>query len=93
MTGQPRLTFGSLQLLNWFGMLTVLIGFFTLSELIGWRRSIALPPPPAAGAGDSVRAGIGAVIRHPGLVARSSLTGTVIGSLPGFGGTVAAFVV
>ena len=92
ITGAARLTFGNLELLDGLGVLTVLIGFFTLAELIGWRRTIDLPLPPEAGGKDSVRAGIGAVLRHPGLVARSSLTGTVIGSLPGVGGTVAAFV-
>ena len=40
----------------------------------------------------SLRKGIGAVFRYPGVFLRSSVIGTVIGMVPGVGGTVASFV-
>jgi TctA family transporter len=46
----------------------------------------------AARLGGSLMAGVGAVFRHWGLFLRSATIGTVIGMIPGVGGTVASFV-
>ncbi|HKL69199.1 tripartite tricarboxylate transporter permease [Salibaculum sp.] len=91
-TGLPRWTFGSLQLFDGFGTIAVLLGFFTLSEIIGWRQNLRISAEGADPSGGSVRLGIRAVLGHPGLTARSSVIGTLVGVIPGVGGTVSSFV-
>ncbi len=92
-TSAPRWTFGSLELFDGFTMVAVLLGFFTLSELVSWRTSFRLSdPPPLGGAKDSIGSGIKVVLRHLPLTFRSSILGTVVGAVPGVGGTVAGFV-
>ncbi|WP_300585277.1 tripartite tricarboxylate transporter permease [Marivita sp.] len=91
-TGLPRWTFGNLQLFDGFGTVAVLLGFFTLSEIIGWRQSYRISAEGTDPSAGSVRRGIAAVLTRPLLTARSSLIGTFIGVIPGVGGTVASFV-
>ena len=92
-TAQPRWTFGWFGIYDGFDMVALLLGFFTLTELIGWRKNFTLSQPPDAnGPKDSVRAGVMAVLRHYRLLIRSSVIGTVVGIIPGVGGTVAGFV-
>lgn len=93
-TGEARWTFGIAVLEEGFGTIPVLLGLFTLAELIGWARGYRVDAGEALAAGerDSVRAGILAAFRHPGLVLRSSVIGTLVGIVPGVGGTVAGFV-
>ncbi len=89
----PRWTFGSYELFEGISPIIMLLGFFTLAEVISWRRSYDLQPSRMGEAGDgSVREGILSVFRHWGLTARSALIGTFVGIIPGVGGTVASFV-
>lgn len=91
--GLPRWTFGSIPLYDGFSLIAVLIGFFTLSEIILWRRNYDLPPAAIRrDPSDSVMAGMSAVPKHAGLTVRSSIIGTIVGMVPGVGGTVAGFV-
>lgn len=93
-TSDPRWTFGLDALRDGIGVLPALLGLFTLAELADWKRRDALEATrlDAGAPRDSVRAGIRAVFRHPGLTLRSSLIGTLVGIIPGVGGTVAAFL-
>lgn len=91
-TGLPRWTFGSLQLFDGFGTVAVLLGFFTLSEIIGWRKNYRISSEDTNPAAGSIRRGIASVFRHPVLTVRSSVIGTLVGLIPGVGGTVASFV-
>lgn len=91
-TGLPRWTFGSLQLFDGFDTVAVLLGFFTLSEIIGWRQSFRISVEGTDPSAGSVRRGIAAVLTRPLLTARSSVIGTMVGVIPGVGGTVASFV-
>ena len=92
-TALPRWTFGWFGLYDGFDMVALLLGFFTITELIGWRKNYTLSrPPDVNGPKDTVRAGIAAVIKHYRLLLRSSVIGTVVGIIPGVGGTVAGFV-
>lgn len=92
-TGAPRWTFGGFALYDGFGTIALLLGFFTLSEIIGWRRSYSLGhAAKSADQGDSVRKGVLSVFQNFGLTLRSSTIGSVIGMIPGVGGTVAGFV-
>lgn len=92
-TSLPRWTFGSFVLFDGFDMIALLLGFFTVTELIGWRKNYRLASSDQASTEkDSVLAGIMAVIRHYRLMLRSSALGTMVGIIPGVGGTVAGFV-
>ena len=93
-SGMPRWNFGSLSLSGGFGLVPVLVGIFTFSELINWMRSIHLEQavPDTAAPDDSIRKGIRSVFKFPGLVLRSSMIGSLVGMIPGVGGTVAGFV-
>lgn len=94
VTGDPRWTFGIDALHDGIGILPALLGFFTLAEILGWTRRYRLEQSTlsAPAPDDSVRAGIWSVFRHPGVTLRSSLIGTLVGIIPGVGGTVAGFV-
>ncbi|MGD8276725.1 MAG: tripartite tricarboxylate transporter permease [Gemmatimonadota bacterium] len=94
-TAAPRYTFGSLYLQDGLGLVPVFLGLFAVAEVIGLmtsgRATISGHDRPERLTGSS-RTGIHAVLREPGLLLRSSLIGTMIGMIPGLGGTVAAFV-
>lgn len=94
-TGELRYTFGSLWLWDGLGVVPMLLGIFSIAEMIdlavSGRRTIA----DAAGAAElsgSVWEGVLAVFRNFGLFLRCSVIGTVVGVIPGLGGTVASFV-
>lgn len=92
LTAQARWTFGSFQLFEGFGTVALLLGFFTLSEVIGWRKNYRIASEdPELKTGSTIE-GVRAVLRHPGLTARSSVIGTLVGIIPGVGGTVASFI-
>lgn len=92
-TGMPRWAFGSIGLYDGFALVAVLLGFFTLSELVAWRRNVTLSaPPPLDAPQDTIRGGVRAVLEHWRLMLRSSVIGSVVGIVPGVGGTVAGFV-
>jgi putative tricarboxylic transport membrane protein len=73
----------------------IFLGVFALAEAIdlgvSGRKTISGRASVDALHG-SVREGILAVFRNLGLFVRSSLIGTLVGMVPGLGGTVAAFV-
>lgn len=93
-TGEPRYTLDTLYLRDGLKLVPVFIGIFALAESLdlsagdavsisGERRLAALK--------GSLGAGIASVFRHFGVFVRCSLIGTVIGMIPGIGGTVASF--
>ena len=93
-SGLPRWDFGLHGLSQGFGIVPVMLGIFTFSELIEWMRSYSLRKATAEAATgeDSTRRGIRAVFRNFGLTIRASSIGTLVGMIPGVGGTVAGFV-
>lgn len=93
-TGDPRWTFGILELEAGVNTVAAFIGFFAFSELLLWtdkkiasQKSVYQPAND-----DSTVSGIFLVLKHRWLLLRSSLIGTLIGAIPGAGGTVAGFV-
>jgi putative tricarboxylic transport membrane protein len=92
--GLPRWSMGSIELAQGIGIVPLMMGVFTVAELIEWLKPrIQAPVALESGAvHDSTRAGVFAVFRHWRLALRSSLIGTLIGMVPGIGGTVAGFV-
>ena len=93
-TGNERLTFGVEYLADGIDPIVLLLGIFSLSELIKVGRN-RLEGSYLVGSGrrdDSIISGIADVFRHRWLTLRSSVIGTVVGMIPGIGGTVASFV-
>ncbi len=94
-TAELRYTFGSFYLSDGLSLVPVFLGLYALAEVIdlmaSGRRTIAGAERGGRLTG-SVRKGMAAVFRNFGLFLQSSVIGTVIGIIPGVGGTVASFV-
>lgn len=90
-----RFTFGTLYLQDGLSVVPVFLGLFAIAEtidLIGSGRVTISGRTRVEELGGSAGEGILAVFRHWGLFLKSSGIGTVVGMIPGLGGTVAAFV-
>jgi putative tricarboxylic transport membrane protein len=97
----PRFTFGSTYMLDGFSIVAVIIGLLVVSQafvyLIDGLPTTAKgepapqPPPSSAHHWRETKAGLIEPLRHKGLLLRSSAIGTLIGAIPGVGGTVAQF--
>jgi len=94
-TAELRFTLGLEYLSDGIPVIPVFLGLFALAEMIdlhaSGKKSVADRDVKGA-MGGSTREGVLAVFRNPGLFLRSSLLGTLIGIIPGIGGTVASFV-
>lgn len=94
ISGAQRFTFGNVELMSGLGFIPVMIGLFGVSEVI---RSVVAgltdhqPTAPETAAPSNRFAALKAVWQHKGTVAKSSVTGTVIGALPGAGADIAAW--
>lgn len=94
-TGELRYTLGLDYLVDGLPIIPVFLGFFGLAEMISLyvsRRAKISGELLESASGGSTREGILAVFRNPGLFLRTSIIGSVIGMVPGVGGTVASFV-
>jgi TctA family transporter len=93
-TAETRYTFGSIYLDDGLSLIPVLLGIFAVAETIDLtvtgRVTISGKTRLQELTGN-VKEGILAVFRNFGLFIRSSLIGTVVGMIPGIGGTVASF--
>lgn len=93
INSQVRWNFGSVGLIQGLSIVPVLLGLFTLSEIIHWSdKTIEIKIFDKPASDDSVRHGFLEVFRHPWITLRSSIIGTLVGIVPGIGGTVAGFV-
>ncbi|KII11677.1 tripartite tricarboxylate transporter permease [Phaeobacter sp. S60] len=92
--GVPRMTFGSINLLQGVNLLVAMIGLFAVPFVIE-----AFSEPRANPGGDTRVARVRAelpkfrlLIRHAWLMVRCSVLGTGIGAIPGTGGAIASFL-
>jgi putative tricarboxylic transport membrane protein len=94
-TAEPRFTFGTLSLLDGLSFVPVALGLFSIAEMlemtVSGRGTISGLSRVDQLAG-SVWQGAREVFRHFGLFLRSAIIGTVVGIVPGIGGTVASFL-
>lgn len=95
VTGQPRLNFGSVELLKGIDFVPVTVGLFGLGEIIygaieARRTSQELSALRLGLA--HVWEGLGAVIRRAWLALSSALLGFIIGVLPALGATPASIM-
>jgi len=91
--GDVRFTFGQRELLGGIGIIPALIGLYCIPVLIDMvaRPGQHLEPPPA-GRGFRLLEASGIAIRDGWNLLRSSLIGTMVGILPGAGGSIASLV-
>lgn len=94
-TAELRYTIDTLYLRDGLSFVPIFLGVFALAETIdlatSGRPTVSGKTRPEQLSG-SVWRGIRSVFEHRGLFLRSSVIGTVIGMVPGIGGTVASFV-
>lgn len=98
----PRFTFGSTYMLDGFSIVAVIIGLLVVSQAFAYlidgvpgTAQGDVPPrqalPSSADHWRETWDGLIEPLRHKGLLLRSAAIGTLIGALPGVGGTVAQF--
>jgi len=93
VSGGARFTFGSDYLWDGVPLVPALVGLFAISEMI--RISIAGTSVAADTTSvdlHGVMKGIRATFKNWKIVIKSSLIGTIVGAIPGVGGTVATFI-
>ncbi len=97
VTGQPRMTFGSITLLQGFHFVPITIGLFGVGEVLAnaaERHKVQIEEMTRAaklGMHD-IADGARAVLKHFWLATGSALLGFVTGILPGAGATPASFM-
>lgn len=95
VTGQPRLTFGSIMFLSGFHFVPVTIGLFGLGEILvnaEERIGLKLEKIAARMGLKDFKEGVVSIFRHFGVTAMGTTLGFFIGVLPGTGATPASFV-
>lgn len=94
VSGARRFTFGNAELMGGLGFIPVMIGLFGVSEVI---RSVLRKPSmnESATIAQTSKESIGTVLKaiwvHRMTALKSSISGTVIGALPGAGADIAAW--
>jgi putative tricarboxylic transport membrane protein len=92
-TGQPRFTFGSVELLGGIGLIPAMIGMFAITEVFRSVTALqALPPMDQRPIGNIFK-GLGHVLfRYKTNLFRGNVIGVVVGALPGAGADIAAWI-
>ncbi len=91
--GGVRYSFGSEYLWDGIPLIPALVGLFGMAEMI--RLSVeggTIAVDARTVKLDGVTSGMRATLKHWKVVIRGSITGTLIGAIPGVGGTVATFI-
>jgi putative tricarboxylic transport membrane protein len=90
MTGEQRLTFGSLQMSAGISYIAAMIGFFGVAEVIAQLHELKIK---------AVKQNVSKIIpswalvrKHLPLATRTSAIGVVVGALPGAGGDIASLM-
>lgn len=91
VAGQPRFTFGSIELMGGVSFIPAMIGMFALPEVL--RNLTARQPSIATPTMGPIFAGLGKTLRKRWRnLLRGGVVGSVIGALPGAGADIAAWV-
>jgi len=86
-TGELRMTFGMTYLIDGVPLIVVALGLFAIPEIIDvLRRHGSISNESKLGRG--LLDGVFDTLRHKWLVLRCAMIGSVLGALPGLGGTV-----
>lgn len=95
VSGEERFTLDTDYLWDGIPLVPTLTGMFALSQMIELALkggSVASTVSSAASRITGIGSGIAAVFRHWPILLRGSAIGTIIGAIPGLGGTVASFI-
>ena len=93
MSGQPRFTFGSVELMGGINFIAAMIGMFALAEVLRSVTATTPPPPVRQEAIGSIFAGLGGILaKYRVNLLRGSVIGTAVGALPGAGADIAAWI-
>lgn len=95
VSGEERFTLDTDYLWDGIPLVPTLTGMFALSQMIELALkggSVASTVNGAASRITGIGSGIAAVFRHWTTLLRGSAIGTIIGAIPGLGGTVASFI-
>lgn len=93
VTGYPRFTLGLTDLMGGISFIPAMVGMFAISEVL--RYAVRMTPQPVVEqrAFGNVFKGIAGTLRTYKLnLLRGSVTGTIVGILPGAGGDIGAWV-
>lgn len=91
-TGQPRWTFGYVEMNAGFKLLPVLIGLFAVGQLLEDVMRIDQHAEPVPWSRRGIVMSWSDWKRHAGNMLRSSVLGTWVGLLPGIGGNIGSVV-
>lgn len=94
-SGQPRFTFGVIDLYGGVSFIPTMIGMFAFAELLrGLSAAGTIPPVPEKGSfWSNSFAGVWGMFRkYPWSFIRGSALGSAVGALPGIGGDLAAWI-
>ncbi|WMT91540.1 tripartite tricarboxylate transporter permease [Pelagibacterium sp. H642] len=94
-SGQPRFTFGVIDLYGGVSFIPTMIGMFAFAELLrGLSAAGTIPPVPEKGSfWSNSFAGVWGMFRkYPWSFIRGSVLGSAVGALPGIGGDLAAWI-
>jgi putative tricarboxylic transport membrane protein len=89
--GEPRFTFGLLELQDGIGLVPAMTGLFAITEIVNWIQQKGTIARLGRIEG-SVWQGLFATIRYPISLIRSTLVGLMVGLVPGIGATAASFL-
>ncbi|WP_320048134.1 tripartite tricarboxylate transporter permease [uncultured Ilyobacter sp.] len=93
ITSYPRFTFGSLNLLNGFSVIPVLIGLFAISEALFQMEALGKSEEKCEVViFKKEYVSMKELIRVAPTMIKSAILGTFIGSIPGAGADISAFV-
>lgn len=91
VAGQPRFTFGITELMGGISFIPAMIGMFAFPEILRnvTRKELSITPPTMG----PVFQGLGTTLmRRKRNLFRGSITGSLIGAIPGAGADIAAWV-
>src|SRR3546814_291055 len=91
VNGEPRYTFGLLQLQDGIDLVPVMVGIFAVTELISWIQERGTISQHGKLEG-SVWSGVVETFRYPVTLVRSTLVGLTIGGVPGVGAVLSSFL-
>ncbi len=95
ITGQERFVMGTNYLWDGVPLVPTLTGMFAISQMIELSLKGGVVASEGGGLSRSISgigSGIRSVFQHWTVLLRGSAIGTIIGAIPGLGGTVAAFI-
>ena len=91
--GAPRWTFGNAELTGGIPLIPLMIGMFAVSEVLRYACAQVRPQIAVDRPFGNIFAGMwGLVRRYPAQLLRGSALGTAVGSLPGAGADIAAWM-